>query len=1240
MASFHKILLFTVLGLALVSCGGGGGGGGGTILTGSGTTTPTDDGATDSTFTATITLDPSNLDPDTPGTATVTVENTAGPIEGAVVEFSASIGVLSPNEGIVQTDAQGVAVVTLTVPNASATGTLAADVTVDNVVVTAQTVTYVVTFDPPILQLDLLNGSGEPTTDLTGFEQATVLVTLTDGAGPVVGEIISLTSGSGVVLGQTSGLTDENGQVETTLTAQNISAAGTLQAEVTLDQTGVSSSLNYRVNEEDTGIGSVNLQLSVDEVTIAPLTQSTASITVTQNDADRTPIEGAVVNFSANGVDLIPSSGSVFTNADGVAEVEIRAGATPGSTQLNVEVVIGEESFDATPINLIVAEALIEIVLSDNVVEANEVIEVQARLVEATDQRAPIAETVVEFATDIGTFSTTSGLTDADGYLTLEMIGGTEAGEGTVTVTASVNGNGVTGIATFQNVGEQATDDNSLVVSVSGMVDAGGTPDNVLAGNETATISATVIEDGVPAGGVSVLFTTNQGQLSATSATTDAVTGIATVELTGVGTAGVAQVDASANLSNGISVAGAATIQTSSEQPTLQLVDQSDAIIENLELSAAESATVTVVVTDWNGAAVEDLGVLITADSADQDIVSGKTSAGEIDVVLTGRQAPLAGTLTATATFGIFDLTDQINVTSLGVNTATDNLILQEAALTAGLGTNSVLDGNEKVNVSVVVTEGNAVKEGITVAFTVDTGATLVASSAVTDAAGTATVGMIGQGTAGTALVTASATLSNGIDVTDDFSIQTSATIPTVDLVLRNSAGVIVDSFGANQELTLEASITDFDGTDLDTDDQGPNVSFGIDNSELGSFDPDSQVLSADDVAEPGFCPVNGTKVSSDCAVVTLTSSANVAVGDLTATVTINGIVLNGVITVTNTGVNSGSPDQNSFSITRVGHATSATVAIEGDLYNNQEKEIRVDLADFANNPVPDGTLVEFRTELGDITPSCSTSGGQCNVIFSSSDPRTPENTEVSFRNLVDDACPSQNVMDEIVSVTTVGADDVGLTDYRVLDVMRVVPTGGDGTVDFGVDTALVETTDYLITSNGITCVTCASGTELAITYRRLWLDEEDDGDPAHVLLNPGEATEPFVNVTNTPCLAASRSALEQISGTINPTASTSVIGSGTAFLSELAVGDRIKVSGEVRTITAIADDTNLTVSAAFSDNLNDISPERIAAPGYQGGLGQPYGGRSTILAFAVGEETFIDVNGNEDTTLARRSLT
>ena len=64
------------------------------------------------------------------------------------------------------------------------------------------------------------------------------------------------------------------------------------------------------------------------------------------------------------------------------------------------------------------------------------------------------------------------------------------------------------------------------------------------------------------------------------------------------------------------------------------------------------------------------------------------------------------------------------------------------------------------------------------------------------------------------------------------------------------------------------------------------------------------------------------------------------------------------------------------------------------------------------------------------------------------------------------------------------------------------------------------------------------------------------------------------------------------LTGTIDPAASTTVPGVGTAFTTELSVGDEILVSTETRTVDSIASNTSLTVSSAFSNNANDSTPD------------------------------------------------
>lgn len=64
----------------------------------------------------------------------------------------------------------------------------------------------------------------------------------------------------------------------------------------------------------------------------------------------------------------------------------------------------------------------------------------------------------------------------------------------------------------------------------------------------------------------------------------------------------------------------------------------------------------------------------------------------------------------------------------------------------------------------------------------------------------------------------------------------------------------------------------------------------------------------------------------------------------------------------------------------------------------------------------------------------------------------------------------------------------------------------------------------------------------------------------------------------------------DPLTGTVAIAGSTTVTGTSTRFLDELIVGDVIKADSESRTITAIASQTSLTVSSAFTDTESGLT--------------------------------------------------
>jgi len=80
--------------------------------------------------------------------------------------------------------------------------------------------------------------------------------------------------------------------------------------------------------------------------------------------------------------------------------------------------------------------------------------------------------------------------------------------------------------------------------------------------------------------------------------------------------------------------------------------------------------------------------------------------------------------------------------------------------------------------------------------------------------------------------------------------------------------------------------------------------------------------------------------------------------------------------------VSTGRPAQDRFSL------AVSTHAIEGWNYDGITTNLTAFASDRLGNPVPDGTAVNFIAEGGQVQPSCSTSNGQCAVVFTSTNPR------------------------------------------------------------------------------------------------------------------------------------------------------------------------------------------------------------------------------------------------------------
>jgi hypothetical protein len=143
--------------------------------------------------------------------------------------------------------------------------------------------------------------------------------------------------------------------------------------------------------------------------------------------------------------------------------------------------------------------------------------------------------------------------------------------------------------------------------------------------------------------------------------------------------------------------------------------------------------------------------------------------------------------------------------------------------------------------------------------------------------------------------------------------------------------------------------------------------------------------------------------------------------------------------------------------------------------------------------------------------------------------------------------------------------------------------SSGGGSGDITPDSVVVDTSTLVANVSGYTdkvgIGTATPGAKLDVAGNATLGDTGDD-----------------IHTVNGGATLQRNAASYVLTGSIDPIASTTVTGVGTAFLTELVIGDRITVTGETRRVTAIASATSLTVDTAFSDNANDTSPDRLPA--------------------------------------------
>lgn len=488
---------------------------------------------------------------------------------------------------------------------------------------------------------------------------------------------------------------------------------------------------------------------------------------------------------------------------------------------------------------------------------------------------------------------------------------------------------------------------------------------------DSITLNAVVLDqNGTGMNGIRVNFDADLGNLSVSSALTNS-SGIATVTINNPNNELSA---GTANASTGALTASVDYEYVNNEQPEL-----GNNLIVTLEQEATnvnrfsndESVQVVAKLSNKDGQAIDNQIIDFSADVGALSTTKALTTNGTATVTLDGNGAIGAGVVTASYE-GALVATINYEIVSPGTSTDTQLLIghfdnnneFIEGEI--GVTTDTISAGGTLgLNVSIVDSQMQIVSAPTTVSFTsncvINELASLDETSLTIQGIARATFEDINcAGTSGTSDNIVATITNNGVESVASKTISiTGEDLGSIEFVSAQPSNIVIQGSGGQESSTITFKV----------------------NSSLGNPIPQQQVdFSLDtDVGgislsrESGFTNSQGiitTQVLAGTvpAVVRVSASASLTTNGNTHSVQTQSSQLS---------VNTGLPDQSSMTV-------SATVLNPEASLIGAESQISAWLADSFNNPVPDGTTVNFTTEGGTIESSCTTTNGRCSVTWRS----------------------------------------------------------------------------------------------------------------------------------------------------------------------------------------------------------------------------------------------------------------
>lgn len=714
-----------------------------------------------------------------------------------------------------------------------------------------------------------INSSGGVTVDKTtvianGSDAATFSAVVKDANGNAVPNVTVTWGSDKGVLSGTSSTTNASGIATITL-KHTVAESAQVNAKV-----GTSGAVNAPVVNFSADTGSATLDsgnLNVDKTTLVANNVEFATYTAVVKDANGNPVPNVPVEWKTDLGTL--SASTVQTDGNGSASVTLKgtkAGIAQVAASLNGAAPINASkvTFTADSTSASIGSGDVSVDKTILIANGTDVATFSAVVKDANGN--PVSGATVNWATDKGTLSASSGVSDSNGIATVTLL---DTATGYAQVTAQT---GTSGNVNAPQVNFIA--DNATANVGSGDVTVDKT--SVVANNtDVATFSALVKDaKGNPVPNFVVNWKTTKGTLSDSTTMTNA-SGIAVVTLKDTA-AGPATVSAQ----SGVSAAINAPVVDFTPDSTTAAIGSGDLTVDKTSIVAnnTDLATYKAVVKDANGNPVP--GVTVTW-ATDLGNISSSTSVtdsnGEVTTSLKGTQA------------GVAQVTASVNG-SAPVNA--DRVNLTADSTTAGVSsgdisvdkTSVVANNTDVATYSAIIKDANGnVVPGVTVNWTTSQG-NLSGSSSVT-------------GSDGVANITLSSTVAGDAQVAVKVGSSSGINAPVVNFTADSTTAGIDSGDLTVDKTTLVANNTEFATYTAIVKDAGGNVVPGVNvgwTTNNGTLSGSTSTTGTDGKATITLkstvagdtqvvASINGTSVNASNVTFTAdTTTASIGSGDLT----------------------------------------------------------------------------------------------------------------------------------------------------------------------------------------------------------------------------------------------------------------------------------------------------------------------------------------------------------------------